>query len=63
MPTYVYKCNSCKKVIEIVRAMTDIGPKVCQDCSGDLVQLITASNFVLKGSGWYRDGYESKTSE
>lgn len=58
MPTYVYQCKRCAHEFERVHGMHDEGPQACEACvATDVVRKITASHFVLKGSGWYRDGY------
>ncbi len=32
----------------------------CEKCGGELVRVISASSFVLKGGGWYKDAYSKK---
>jgi predicted nucleic acid-binding Zn ribbon protein len=31
----------------------------CRECGGSLRKLISSTSFVLKGSGWYADGYSA----
>lgn len=62
MPTYVYRCQSCQHVFERVHSMSAAGPTDCQACHKPTLQkLITGSQFILKGKGWYHDGYGSQT--
>lgn len=62
MPTYTLKCNKCS--IETIKrfGITDDTQKSCDSvnqtgCDGQLQKVVTAPQFALKGSGWYRDGY------
>ena len=71
MPIYEYECESCGEREEHIQAMSDPPMRACSHCGKDaLRRVISATNFQLKGGGWYRDGYassrpgaESKTSE
>lgn len=66
MPTYEYSCPKCGFETELVRSISDEspGPLCCQDnCNGEtMVRVLSASSFVLKGSGWAKDGYAGKKS-
>lgn len=71
MPTYEYECERCKKTFEIEQKISDPPLKRCNltsmhplhatvdvECGGELKRLIPGStNFVLKGPGWFKDGY------
>lgn len=59
MPLYEYRCESCGKVFEFIQKFTDEPVKECPECGGCLTKLISSTSFVLKGSGWYADGYSS----
>lgn len=61
MPIYEYKCTSCCKVHEVIQKFSDPALTVCPDCAGPLEKLISATSFVLKGGGWYKDGYASSS--
>jgi predicted nucleic acid-binding Zn ribbon protein len=40
--------------------MLDAPPKQCEGCQHEGVdKLITNGQFILKGNGWYHDGYGS----
>jgi putative FmdB family regulatory protein len=66
MPTYEYECTrGCQ--FEVQQSIKDDAFPTCrkefcpQGRSGTkLRRLISASRFILKGSGWYSDGYSSK---
>lgn len=59
MPIYEYKCEACGKEHEAFQSFSDDPLTVCPHCGGSLRKLISSSSFVLKGSGWYADGYGS----
>ena len=54
MPFFDYRCTKCGKEFEkLVRKEED---KVCPDCkSSDLEQLVSKTNFALKGIGVYKN--------
>jgi putative FmdB family regulatory protein len=59
--TYVYKCKKCNKELEIEQKITEKPIKICPYCNtNNLMRQITNGNFLLKGSGWYADGYDHK---
>lgn len=62
MPIYEYRCLKCEKKLEVVRKFSDPPLRVCPECGGALRKLISNTSFVLKGSGWYSDGYSSPSS-
>ena len=62
MPIYEYRCTSCghrfEKMVKI-----SAGAPSCPSCGADEARkLISATSFVLKGGGWYRDHYGLKSS-
>ncbi len=57
MPIYEYQCQSCQKVIEVLQQMSAKPLKKCESCGGRLDKLLSRTAFVLKGGGWYSDGY------
>ena len=60
MPTYEYRCTSCGHELEAFQKITEAALKKCPKCGKQkLERLISGGNFVLKGSGWYRDLYSS----
>jgi putative FmdB family regulatory protein len=63
MPTYEYGCSACGHRFEEWQKMSDAPLQVCPQCSkSTLERLINATAFVLKGGGWYKDGYGSQKS-
>jgi len=60
MPTYEYACQACENTWEAEQRITEPALTDCPKCGADKAQrLISGSRFVLKGSGWYADGYGS----
>lgn len=58
MPVYEYACEGCGHQLEIQQKLADAPLKTCPECGKDLLEkLISSTAFVLKGSGWYKDGY------
>ena len=61
MPLYEYGCEACGHTLEIQQKLADAPLKTCPSCGKDeLHKIISATAFVLKGGGWYKDGYSSK---
>jgi putative FmdB family regulatory protein len=58
MPTYEYECSK-GHVFEVEQSITAEPLKRCKVCRAKVRRLISASHFILKGSGWYADGYGS----
>ena len=64
MPLYEYACEACGHHLEAQQKMADAALCTCPSCGKDELQrLISATSFVLKGSGWYKDGYSGKTGK
>ena len=63
MPTYDYACDACGKSFELEQRITEAAIKKCPKC-GELKarRMISGGNFMLKGSGWYADGYSGKSN-
>jgi len=60
MPTYEYQCSKCKKAFEVVQKITEDPVKDCPACGGSVERLINATNFILKGNGWYKTDYTQR---
>lgn len=59
MPIYEYRCQNCGNQIEVTQRMSDAPLVHCDKCGEDaLKKLISATSFVLKGSGWYVTDYK-----
>lgn len=64
MPTYPYRCETCKAEFEREQKITDAPVTECQTpgCEGRPKRQIGTTSFVLNGDGWYRDGYAGRRS-
>ena len=66
MPIYEYKCDLCNGLWEEIQKFSDDPLTVCKSCEkeGGVHKLLPgALNFILRGEGWYKDGYSSKKDE
>jgi len=61
MPIYEYQCSRCKNVFELLHKMDEDCKAVCPKCMAPARKLISATNFVLKGTGFYVNDYPSKS--
>lgn len=60
MPTYSYTCDACGKSFDVEQRITEAPIKKCQKCGKNKARrMISSGNFILKGGGWYSDGYGS----
>ena len=62
MPTYEYECSNGHR-FEVVQPITEDPLERCHVCSAQVRRLISAAAFILKGGGWYSDGYGSSSSK
>jgi putative FmdB family regulatory protein len=60
MPIYEYECSQCHQVFEIFHKIDEECKVACPKCLGPTKKLISATNFILKGSGFYVNDYPSK---
>lgn len=64
MPVYVYECPRCGHDIELERRIRErktktICPKLgCREMQIEMERVVAPSSFILKGSGWAKDGYQ-----
>ena len=63
MPIYEYECKTCGSVFELMHSISAPPPKTCETpkCKGKPRRLVSASGFILKGSGWYATDYPSES--
>jgi putative FmdB family regulatory protein len=61
MPIYEYQCDQCNEVFEIFHKIDEDCSVACPKCLGPVKKLVSATNFVLKGSGFYVNDYPSKS--
>lgn len=59
MVTYVYECPTCGQQFDARQRMSEPPLTNCrtEGCAGVPRRIIQPSSFVLKGKGWFRDGY------
>lgn len=59
MPTYEYLCKSCGNEWEEERKIKDPPQDTCPKCKKKTAKRLISrgTGFMLKGSGWFRDGY------
>ena len=66
MPIYEYECNKCGANFEAIQAISAKPLKTCNGLgcddkdNGKVRRLVSASGFILKGSGWYTSEYPSE---
>jgi len=67
MPVYDFKCNnsSCGLDYEVSEELSIKEyeslcreERLCPNCDVEMDRIITKTNFILKGGGWAKDGYE-----
>lgn len=63
MPTYTWKCDSpgCDRRAELFERISERSHPSCPDGHGPMRSVLSASTFVLRGGGWYADGYQKKS--
>jgi putative FmdB family regulatory protein len=61
MPIYEYQCQKCKNIFEVFHKIEEEVSPACPKCLGDARRIISATNFILKGSGFYVNDYPSKS--
>jgi putative FmdB family regulatory protein len=60
MPFYEYECQACGVHHEAMQKMSEAPLKQCPECGKpQLVRLISAPVFRLKGGGWYETDFKS----
>lgn len=63
MPIYEYECATCGHRFEKMVKIGAAAPP-CPGCaSAEVVKRISASGFILKGGGWYKDHYGLKPGD
>lgn len=60
MPIYEYRCSACSHELEALQKVSAPALVDCPSCGrADLVKLISAAGFHLKGTGWYATDFKS----
>ena len=63
MPTYSYRCDACTTEFDKEQRISEDPIRKCPKCGKLKVRrMISSGNFILKGGGWYSDGYGSGKS-
>ena len=66
MPIYEYECEKCNATFEAMQSVSAKPLKTCDGLgcndkdNGKVHRLVSASGFILKGSGWYTSDYPSE---
>jgi putative FmdB family regulatory protein len=59
MPFYEYQCKSCGHALEAMQKVSDAPLRKCPECGkSQLVRLMSAPVFRLKGGGWYETDFK-----
>jgi putative FmdB family regulatory protein len=54
-------CDACQKEFELEQRISEPPISKCPKCGKKKAhRVITNGNFILKGGGWYSDGYSAK---
>lgn len=63
MPLYEYGCSACGHVVELMQsASLAKAPEKCEKCgAGPMEKMLSRTSFILKGDGWYKDGYSKES--
>jgi putative FmdB family regulatory protein len=57
MPIYEFECPKCEAIREL-RLPYEHEAVLCETCEDQImVKIISRGSFLLKGKGWFRDGY------
>ena len=61
MPLYEYQCKQCGAIFEILHGVDETYEGRCPECQGQTKKILSPSNFILKGSGFYVNDYPSES--
>ncbi len=60
MPIYEYRCAGCGFAKEYLQKLSDAPITACPSCGQpEMVKLVSAAGFQLKGSGWYATDFKN----
>jgi putative FmdB family regulatory protein len=63
MPIYEYKCHACGHTLEVLQKISDSPLTECPNCGkSSLDKVISATQFQLKGSGWYATDFKTSSA-
>ena len=64
MPIYEYQCSTCKHTLDLIQKVNAIPETNCPNCKkSDLVRLVSAAGFQLKGTGWYATDFKTDSNK
>ncbi len=63
MPIYEYQCQKCHTIFEVFHKIEKEVNPACPKCLGEAKRIISATNFILKGSGFYVNDYPSESKK
>ena len=64
MPTYEYRCVNCNYQFEKRQKINEKPIEYCPQCHGRVKKIITDNvNFILKGTGFYKNDYSSSRNK
>jgi putative FmdB family regulatory protein len=61
MPIYEYQCQKCHNIFEVFHKIEEEVNPACPKCLSEASRIISATNFILKGSGFYVNDYPSES--
>jgi putative FmdB family regulatory protein len=59
LPVYVYRCRSCKRILEVDRPFSQYNdpPPRCPECGGETVRVFTTPFIQFVGPGFHVNDY------
>ena len=64
MPIYEYKCKACEHKFDKLQKISDDPLTICPECeAAELVKLVSAAGFRLKGTGWYETDFKNSSKK
>ena len=63
MPIYEYECDGCHQVFEVRQKVSDAPPASHSCGSSEVRRILSATSFVLKGTGWYATDYGARKGD
>lgn len=62
MPTYTYRCTECEYLFDIIQGIREDALEECPECTKNTLQkVLSAANFIFKGTGFYKTDYKKKS--
>ena len=61
MPTYRYRCTSCKYEFDAFQSIADNALTSCKVCPGSVIRIIQPVGIQFKGTGFYINDNKAKS--